>query len=152
VVDDWEKLIVDYFLATLVSETGKQAKEDQNLLSIQKYLRQDQTDYEDGIRQDVWGKKLWSMVKGLWNSEEKDTTEYLSSEDVLKCATNYLKNRKKKAVIIFDSMDEYPIGDAAFDRTIGALVRFITHFNTRYEQIKIKLGLPSEIFPEIQKS
>jgi hypothetical protein len=152
VVDDWEKLIVDYFLATLVSETGKQAKEDQNLFAIQKYLRQDQTDYEEGLRQDVWGKKLWSMVKGLWNSEDKDTTEYLSSEDVLRVATKYLKNRKKKAVIIFDSMDEYPIGDPVFDRTIGALVRFITHFNTRYEQIKIKLGLPSEIFPEIQKS
>lgn len=152
VVDDWEKLIVDYFLATLVSVSGKLAKEDPNLLGIQKYLRQDQTDDENGLRQDVWGKKLWSMVRGLWNSEDKDSTDYLSREDVLDIASNYLLSRKTKAVIIFDSMDEYPIGNASFDRTIGALVRFITHFNTRYDQIKIKLGLPSEIFPEVQKS
>lgn len=152
VVDDWEKLIVEYFLATLVSTAGKRSKENQHLLMIQKYLRQDQTEYEDDVRRDVWGNKLWSIVKGLWVKDDEKNTPYLTSEEVLDIATRYLTSQKTKAVIIFDSMDEYHIGNAAFDRTIGALVRFITHFNTRYDQVKIKLGLPSEIFPEVQKS
>jgi hypothetical protein len=150
VVDDWGKLIVDYVLATLLSQVKDQDKNDEHLRVLERYLRQDETEFEDEVRQDVWGKTLWSKIRSIWAREERSDATHLSTDDALNIAIKYLKSRKQKAVVIFDSMDEYNIGDEVFDRTIGALVRFITHFNTRYDQIKIKLGLPSEIFPEVR--
>jgi hypothetical protein len=49
-------------------------------------------------------------------------------------------------------MDEYDLMNPLFVRTIGALIRFIANFNGAQERIKIKLGLPVEIFPEVQRA
>jgi hypothetical protein len=38
------------------------------------------------------------------------------------------------------------------DRTVGALLRVVAQFNSIHDRIKIKLGLPAEIFPEIQRA
>lgn len=155
VVEDWAQLILDYFLATLVSEelaANKRASRNADLITIQNYLRQDESSYEEEVRQAVWGKTLWAKIKGLRRGAKKPDPQFRSQAEVLEVTIQYLKKEKKRAVIIFDSMDEYNIGDHAFDRTIGALVRFISHFNTRYDRVKIKLVLPSEIFPEVQKA
>lgn len=155
IVEDWAKLILDYVLATLVSEevaTNKRASQNVHLMTIQNYLRQDENMYEDEVRKVVWGQSLWGKIRGFGRSKKTEEVEYLSQDDAVKRAVEYLKDEKKRAVVIFDSMDEYNIGNPAFDRTVGALVRFISHFNTRHDRIKIKLVLPSEIFPEVQKA
>jgi hypothetical protein len=152
IVDDWGKLIIDYFLASLVAKSGDKVNYSEHLQSIQNYLKQDVNDYENSVRRSVWGISLWSSLKHFLTSEPSDSTDALTREEAVDIAIKFLKIEKKRAVIIFDSMDEYDVGNDAFDRTIGALVRFIAHFNTNYERIKIKLGLPSEIFPEIQRA
>lgn len=155
IVEDWATLILDYFLAKLVAEettSSRRAANNSHLLAIQNYLRQDESAIEDEVRKAVWGQSLWGRIKTFGRGKKSDEREFLPQEEVMRRAVEYLKSEKKRAVITFDSMDEYDIGRPAFNRTVGALVRFIAHFNTRYDRIKIKLVLPSEIFPEIQEA
>lgn len=151
IVEDWEKLILDYFLATLLSEGATDKQANVQLSTIHHYLRQDESQFRDEVRQEVWGESLWARFNALWG-DKKTGIGYLSQHQAMEKAEEYLKSEKKKAVIMFDSMDEYGIGNHAFDRTVGALLRFVGYFNSRSDRIKIKLVLPSEIFPEVQKA
>ena len=151
IVEDWEKLILDYFLAMLLSEASADKQPDVHLSTIHVYLRQDESQLRDEVRKEVWGDSLWSKFNALWR-EKKTGIEYVSQSQAIKEAEKYLVREKKRAVIMFDSMDEYGIGNFAFDRTVGALLRFVDSFNKGSDRIKIKLVLPSEIFPEIQKA
>jgi hypothetical protein len=152
VVDDWSKLITDYFLAKLAAEEHIETIRSHHLTIIQEYLQQDESIFEDEVRQAIWGKSIWSKLKRIWTAKEREEIQYILQDDAMKAAEAHLKKNRKRAVMIFDSMDEYNIGNRAFDRTIGALLRFTDHFNKTYDCIKIKLGLPSEIFPEVQRA
>lgn len=151
-VDDWAGLITDYFFARLISEEFEKGQVTNQIHTISRYLEQDEHGYHEQARQMVWGGSLWSKIKSLLSSEASRKTLLISREDALGAAVEHLAATDKRALILFDSMDEYDIKNPHFTRTLGALIRFISHFNAHQESIKIKLGLPSEIFPEVQRA
>ncbi|MFY9619993.1 MAG: hypothetical protein WAQ99_09285 [Pyrinomonadaceae bacterium] len=152
VVDDWAKVITDYFVASLLSNVKTDNNYSDDVALMHQYLIQDDSEYEERVRKEIWGEPLWAGIKALGRGNKGFTAQHISQDQVMKTATSYLRHEKKEAVILFDSMDEYPIGNKTFDRTIGALVRFISRFNNRYTGVRIKLVLPSEIFPEVQRA
>ena len=150
VVDEWEKLIIDYYLAYLIQH--QEEVDNDCLTNIQNYLRQEENEFQQDVRRAVWGDSLWTKIKNLLSSKNNNFDKYLSQKEAMNIAEDYLTQIEKNAIIIFDSMDEYKVGNENVDRTIGALLRFIQNFNDTYKNVKIKIGLPSEIFPEIMRT
>jgi GTPase SAR1 family protein len=151
-VDDWASLVGDYFFARLVSGETEEGRVTEEIHTIRRYLDQEETGYQEQVRKIVWGNSLWDKIKSFVFSESHKKHPYISPEGALDAAVEHLYRTSKRALILFDSMDEYDITNAHFTRTLGALIRFISQFNARQERIKIKLGLPSEIFPEVQRA
>jgi hypothetical protein len=151
-VDDWASLVTDYFFAKLVSGEIEEGCATDHIHTVSRYLEQDDNGYREQARQIVWGGSLLTRIKSLISSQASKKYSYISGEEALAAAVEHLVVTGKRALILFDSMDEYDITNPHFTRTLGALIRFISHFNSHQEHIKIKLGLPSEIFPEVKRA
>ena len=151
IVDDWHNLVTDYFFAKLVDEEMSEGRHTEAIKRLNRYLHQDEDDHKSTIRKMVWGESLIDRVKNFFHIHA-GTHGRLNSEDALAVAVTYLEDTKRRVLLLCDSMDEYNIGDRAFDRTLGALIRFISQFNARQDRVRIKLGLPAEIFPEVSRA
>lgn len=152
IVDRWNGLLTDYFFAQLLAQECPDEICPGELATVQRYLFQDDNGYQDEVRRMVWGPPLLGFLRNLVHREHKPKTGLLTQDAALAAAISFLKSTHRRAVIIFDSMDEYDITNPMLNRTVGALLRFISHFNARQDRVKIKLCLPSEIFPEIQRT
>lgn len=158
VVDDWDNLIVDLILFELIRHpelsgyfTTSNAAEFE---IIKAYLNRLDTRQRLEASEMVQGHASVQR-SALWPFQRKSRlfNEVTSRQDALTAAYSVLRSAKKKILFILDSMDEYQIGDTVADRTVGALLRFVKRFNLAHEkEITIKIGLPSEIFPEIQQA
>lgn len=151
-VDEWETMVTDYFFARLVSSETKLGRVTPQLYVLRRYLEQGDDGFRQEVREKVWGRSLLDTVKALFRIDRSDGSTHISSEEALTAATEHLASIKSKAVVLFDSMDEYDVSNTHFTRSLGALIRFISQFNARQERIKIKLGLPLEIFREVQRA
>ena len=153
VVDDWREIIQDFFLAKLLEHEYERASE-RHLEAVAAYLGQPSGELRDEVRRLVWGESLWKKIKSIFVQpgmiQDPDPFEHLTQEMAMEEVVEYLEESDQNAVLIFDSMDEYKTGAGEFDRTVGALIRFISEFNDLSERVKIKLALPAEIFPEVQ--
>jgi len=153
IVDDWATVVMDYFFAMLVDKELGAKRRTKSLERLQFYLHQDEDDYQRRAREIVWGVSLFERIKhAVWHSSDEALEQRLNREDALALAVAHLKAVDKRALMIFDSMDQYDIRTEAFNRTLAALIRFISKFNARQDQIRIKLVLPSEIYPEISRA
>ncbi|MGZ5440830.1 MAG: GTPase domain-containing protein [Thermoanaerobaculia bacterium] len=151
VVDDWESVVCDYFFAKLVDEGQQQGESSEQLKGLLRYLHQDDTDYAKRSRELVWGVSLLDRLLQLSTTPRAGNIRW-TRQDALQAAFEHLRAAGRRALIIFDSMDEYDIGSPVFNRTLAALIRFITQFNARQESVAIKLVLPSEVLPEITRA
>jgi hypothetical protein len=151
IVDDWQTFVTDYFFAKLVDEEMTEGRNTEPIKRLNHYLHQDQDDYKRKIREMVWGVSLLDRVKSFLHIHTGDHAK-MNCEDALALAATYLHDTKRRVLLICDSMDEYNVGDRGFDRTLGALIRFISQFNSRQDRVRIKLGLPAEIFPEVSRA
>src|SRR3982751_6557054 len=151
-VDDWALLVTDYFFAKLVSGEAEAGRLTPQIQQLRHYLDQGEDGYRQEVRRQVWGHSLLSKIKAFVHLESAEHAQHMMPEEALNAAVEHLVAIGKRAVILFDSMDEYDITNASFTRSLGALIRFISQFNARQERIKIKLGLPLEIFPEVQRA
>lgn len=151
IVEDWESHLLEFFFARLVSTEVENDRRSPHITSLQHYLDQDEDSFKLQAREKIWGISLLERLKSLMHIDTKPAGR-ISRDEALAAATTHLTATKQRALIVFDSMDEYDIGNPVFTRTLGALIRFIGHFNIRQDRIKIKLGLPSEIFPEVQRA
>jgi hypothetical protein len=151
IVADWEQLIGDYLLTQIVN--GFTAMNNHDLHVIQTYLALPETLQRLEANEAVWGVRTLQSAS-LWPFPKKKAidVEMPSRSDALAAANNLLRSTNQRALFLLDSMDEYQIGDRAADRTVGALIRFVRQFNADYGQMAVKIGLPSEIFPEIQRA
>ena len=152
IVEDWASVVTDYFFARLVAEELEAERITDAIGRLRSYLYQDEDDFKRRIREQIWGTKLLHILKRMVQRESHQGDDRLNREDALALAVEHLTVTKRRALIVFDSMDEYDIGNEAFNRTLAALIRFISNFNARQDQIRIKLVLPSEIFPEINRA
>jgi hypothetical protein len=151
VVADWEQLIGDYMLTQIATELA--ALNSQYLGVIHAYLARPETLQRLEANEAVWGVRTLQRAS-LWPFSKKKTVdvEPPSRSDALVAANKLLRTANHRALFLLDSMDEYQVGDRTADRTVGALIRFVRQFNADYEQMAVKIGLPSEIFPEIQRA
>jgi len=150
IVDDWESLVTDYFFARLAHDEVEAGRHTDAVKQLYHYLHQHEDDHRRQVREMVWGIPLRERIASLFHIHRQHSISTMNREDALGVAVAHLSETKRRALLICDSMDEYNVGDQAFDRILGALIRFISHFNSRHERVHIKLGLPSEIFPEVR--
>jgi hypothetical protein len=153
-VEDWQTLVLDYFFARLIDESENVSGGAEQLESLRRYLDQEEADdYRQQVRRQVWGTSLFAKIRAFLLGHRGDEgPAYITTKMALDAAVAYLEAVKKRAVIVFDSMDEYETSNKALTRCLGALIRFISHFNAAQDRVKIKLGLPLEIFPEVQRA
>jgi hypothetical protein len=144
VVEDWEDLITKFFLVNISDKY--RYEENSHLDVVNRYINSPKLAQELEAQHEIHGEGL---LRVLLPSFFKDNDKFPSRKDAVDHCVQFLTERKVRAIIIFDSMDEYEIGNSSVDRTVGALLRFISRFNRIHNQIKIKLGFPSEVFPEI---
>lgn len=152
IVDDWASIVTDYFFARLVSAEIDADRNTDAIDRLRAYLHQDEDDFKLHVRETVWGVKLFDRLRNLVRRAPASPEIRLSRDDALALAVEHLTQTDSRALIVFDSMDEYDIRNSTFNRTLAALLRFISQFNSRQDYIKIKLVLPSEIFPEINRA
>ena len=152
VIEDWEVLLTDYFFARLVSEEIDANRRTPQIELLRHYLHQDADAGRQNARERIWGVSLFERIKSFMHLEASPRRGPLDRDEALSVAVEHLATTKRRALIVFDSMDEYDIGNAVFNRTLSALIRFISQFNNRQERVRVKLGLPSEIFPEVQRA
>jgi hypothetical protein len=150
VIEGWDDLITDYILASLLHECGEEM-EAENLSIIRQYMSAPELKKKSDAYRLVWGPNVWEALKGILTGRKEDGSPP-SKQEAWRACLAHLSNTKAEAVVIFDSLDEYEIGDLKADRTVGALLRFVAQFNGEHDRIKIKLGFPSEVFPEIQRA
>lgn len=151
VVDDWNALITDYVFATLVGEDVGELHPTSQMELLRAYLRQDGASFREDVRRLVWGTSLWDKIRAISPSILRRPPT-ISRHDALEAAVEHLKIRGRRAVVLLDSMDEYDTDNAVFSRNLGGLMRFVSRFNAEQGQIRIKVGLPLEILPEIQRA
>jgi|GEM_PF-2429776 len=151
IVDDWENLVTDYFFAKFIELEITEGRHTESVKRINHYLHQDVDDYKRRIREMVWGPSLPERIKD-WFQAHAGTHSKMNRADAIGVIADYLRETKRRVLLICDSMDEYNIGDKWFDRTLGALIRFISQFNARQDRVQVKLGLPSEIYPEVSRA
>lgn len=152
IVDDWESIVTDFFFAKLVSEELEAGRKSAAIERLRDYLHQDEDDYKRQVREMVWGVGLLDRLRQLMHLGGSSHAQRMNREDALALAVEHLDVTKRRALIVFDSMDQYDIRNSVFNRTLAALIRFISQFNSRQDRIRIKLVLPSEIFPEISRA
>ncbi|MEQ1605857.1 MAG: hypothetical protein ABL999_13420 [Pyrinomonadaceae bacterium] len=166
VVQDWSDNILDFFLAKLYEQASRTGPGQKHLVQIGNYLFQSEEsprvrglaiDHRDetpriAARRLIWGETLWHKIRAIFPSDRFESSGYVSQEVAMEAARFYLDESRKKALLLLDSMDEYEVGNRLFDRTIAALLRFTANFNSTSDQIKIKLGLPSEIVHELRRA
>ena len=141
VVDEWRHLLGDLAIVEVIKSIEKITAELQPVLN---YLDGPEATKRSQALEIVWG-------KGVFKRGHPPAT-YPTQREVLTILEGYLKSRGQKFVLLFDSMDEYMVGERVVDRTVGALLRHVRDFNSRYDRLKMKLSLPSEVFPEIKRA
>jgi hypothetical protein len=152
VIEDWNELITDYVLSNIWTLRQSKDSDDPNLQILGAYLNAPDTRKKAEAYRLIWGRSLVDSILSVLNRHGRVSGDQPTQEDALKACVEYLESRNIRAVAIFDSLDEYQTGEPRADRTVGALLRFVAQFNAGNTRIKIKLGLPAEIFPEIQRA
>jgi hypothetical protein len=150
VIEDWEELLTDYILSEIWQHEQAAEPEDEDLKLVEKYLSAPETRKKAEAYRLIWGKSFLDTIRSLLSSSAPEGLP--TQAQALDACVAYLHARHTRAVAIFDSLDEYETGDPRADRTVGALLRFVAQFNSTHDRIKIKLGLPAEIYPEIQRA
>jgi hypothetical protein len=152
VIEDWAALIIDYLLVNVLTQERGKHTHDGNIETIEKYVSAPDIIKKVEAHRLIFGQTMFEFVKTIWSTKPQTSGTFPSRENALRALVSYLSSRKTRAIVIFDSMDEYEVGNAKIDRIVGALLRFVGQFNFEHDRVKIKLGLPSEIFPEIQRA
>ncbi|MGC1778688.1 MAG: GTPase domain-containing protein, partial [Xanthobacteraceae bacterium] len=141
VIEAWGDLITDYILASLLHEYSAEM-DGERLSIISQYMCAPEIKKKSDAYRLVWGPNVWDALKSLLTGRKIDASPP-SKEEAWSACLAHLTGAKAAAVVIFDSLDEYEIGDSKVDRTVGALLRFVSQFNSEHDRIKIKLGFPS---------
>src|SRR5262249_9005023 len=124
--------------------------DDPNIALLAQYLNGPEARQKAEAYTLIWGTSIWEKLRSTFSSRPAE--RHLTQNDALTAVVTYLHAHKTRAVAIFHSMDEYQTGEPRSDRTVGALPRFAAQFNSTNDRIKIKLGLPAEIYPEIERA
>jgi hypothetical protein len=148
--DDWRHLLGEHFLANF--SYSYPDKGDHDLKTIHEYLATPETTARRDAYRAIWGRPVWEYVASNILGTRSATKKSPSLDDALLAGERMLTRRQQKGTLLIDSLDDYVLGNGRAERTIGALMRAIRKLNRHMTRIKIKLALPAEIFPEIERN
>jgi hypothetical protein len=63
-------------------------------------------------------------------------------------ATADLESRDEEALIVLDSLDDYPINTDDFKKALAGLLKCVGEFNSVFSRFQVRLCLPSELYWE----
>jgi hypothetical protein len=152
VIEDWANLVTDYVILRIWESERTKFPADEQILKIEAYLNGPDAQKKAEAYRQVWGPSFVDAIRSIFIRSVERAIGPPTQEEALQACARYLAERNTRAVAIFDSLDEYQTGDRRADRTVGALLRFVAQFNLSNDRIKIKLGLPAEIFPEVRRA
>lgn len=64
-------------------------------------------------------------------------------------ATNMLKRNKAKALLLIDSVEQYPFGAKNLGYAIGGLLHCVGEFNEQHQHVKVRLAIPAEVYHKL---
>ncbi|MGT2438406.1 hypothetical protein ACU4GH_24560 [Bradyrhizobium betae] len=121
IIDGWAELLVDFVFATIVQRCADVTSD--HLQTIRDFLAAPDLRKKSEAYRAVWGPEIWDTLKLPLLKKKPKVVPPTRAQAMQSCIA-FLRENKYRAVIIFDSMDEYEIGHPSVDRTIGGLLRF----------------------------
>ena len=117
VIEKWEELIIKQFLMHIFDREKDAVSVSTKIATIRDYLHREYLFFEKIADHRVYeGNHLWANVVDYFSVSSLEEPHFVSTEEALDAADHYLSNAQRHAVIIFDSMDEYEVGNRATDR------------------------------------
>jgi hypothetical protein len=135
-----------------MSKLSPEDQQEDSLADLAAYIKSRDTDPRTLAHNQVWGRSPREIITDFIRRRKKKTQDFDVSRTPLEILDNYLSTKKRNAVILFDSLDDYKVGASDEDRIVGALLRYVSQFNFQNQNMRLKVAFPSEIFPEIQRA
>lgn len=64
-------------------------------------------------------------------------------------AINMLRHNDARALLLIDSVEQYPFGAKNLDYAIGGLLHCVGEFNEQHDYVNVRLALPAEVYHRI---
>ena len=145
---DWEEL---------AAETAARHWERRlwNAIFQQIYSSENEGDYTSSLRAKL--PLVFKLVEGsdilLPHSEITNASLDKAHSEAKQSVLNYLQIENKKCFIVIDSIDRYPVTASRFSRLIAGLLRCITNFSDKYNNIvNLYCCFPEEIEGHIRSN
>lgn len=146
VVDGWQTAIGSLILQT-ISQSAT-STHTSAISQIRSYILSDED--VQNARDLVRGPGIPALIASLFHTP--DHPEPRNMRDALVLAEHHLQEVKQRAVVLVDSLDQWPVGRHNDDQVICGLTRFAEIFNTQYTRMKLKVCVPAEIYPELTRA
>lgn len=152
IIELWEELLSDHIISQIINKLSDEERRDDSLQALAQYIRTKPIDPKISAHIQVWGRSTREIFKDFLRLHKKPAQISGNIEFPLEALDAYLGSRRKSAIILFDSLDDYRVGEFESDRIVGGLLRYVAHFNLQNQNMRLKVAFPSEIFPEIQRA
>jgi len=146
--DLWETLFYCALFSRLVNEHGRA---DSGLGKVRDYLA------KVGVReQRTADEVLWTVVETLSDklahssvgvvAEVLRKTAGTSFDEAREAATTFMRQRRLAAVVLLDSLDEYPLHSDCVSNTLKGLLKCVGQFNSPGKVLDARFCLPTELY------
>ena len=150
----WENLLWGAVFSELIGQHGEQSVKD--LKPVAQYLE------GIGVKQGMSYYKIMRVIlKAIEQLNDKvrvliDTIEELSAQGITfgeakSAAIEFMNRRGIKAIVLIDSLEQFPLDVPSMANTLTGLLRAVGRFNQPGQPCEIRCCLPSEIYPQLIK-
>ncbi len=150
----WENLLWGAVFSELIRQHSDQSVKE--LIPVAHYLE------GIGVKQGMsYYKIMRSILKAIEQLNAKvkvliDTIEELSSQgvtfgDAKETAIDFMNRRGIKAIVLIDSLEQFPLDVPSMANTLTGLLRTVGRFNQPGQPCEIRCCLPSELYPRLIK-
>lgn len=125
-------------------------------VSIQQHLRTLHIDNCESLESvfNVFSRTMEQIAKqtsGFAIDRIAETLRGVKFEDLKAIASSDLAKEDSSAIVVMDSLDEYPVRDADFKKTLAGLLKCAGEFNVVNRNYQFRLCLPSELYWEFRE-
>jgi hypothetical protein len=151
-VEEIEALWEDLFFLALIAELAKKySRKSQELSRLKDFIAK--VDPDTSIPIDSF---LWKVVKSLSSRNSGNLIGSVSSiveqvtgvdfEYAKTIALNLLELEGIRAIILLDSLEQYPVEIPSVAHALSGLLKCAGQFNERYDRFSLRLCLPAELY------
>jgi hypothetical protein len=92
---------------------------------------------------------LNKRVKVLIDAIEDLASRGVRFQEAQDCAERFMARRGTKAVILMDSLEQFPLDEPAMAKAMAGLLRCVGQFNQPGRPCELRCCLPSELYPRL---